>query len=167
MSCSCPFYGDLSHDKMHFTNAALIFFFFFFSFWKILKFRHNEGFEQRMLLSAETMISWPQYVLFFFFWISRLHAKHEKTVTTSILVCSEWSTFDLRPLYQTISVSDSGMIKLHLNVVYFNLYLVCMLKFGCLTRAQRKTASHHQCFRCAVHITSDLPLYQYFFFSNG
>ena len=37
--------------------------YFFFSFCKILKFRHNEGFEQRMLLSAEIMIFWPQYVL--------------------------------------------------------------------------------------------------------
>ena len=40
-----------------FTNAGLI---FLFSIRKILKFRRNKGFEQGMLLSTETIISWPQ-----------------------------------------------------------------------------------------------------------
>ena len=39
---------------------------FLFSFRKILKFRRNKGFEQGMLLSTETRISWPQY--FFSSW---------------------------------------------------------------------------------------------------
>ena len=42
---------------MHFTNASAALN-FCFSFWKILNFRPNEGFQQGMLLLTET-ISWP------------------------------------------------------------------------------------------------------------